>query len=306
MNFYFHVHDYLKTIIKNYRVINLIFSLYKKDLLDYFYKEHWKKDLWDIRRINMHRIEVKLPLRFRIYFFWVFKVRPALRKVSGGLLFSLDKMPYDSDLELIPEDDHMTKVCSFSMGNRALLEKDGRGVCYQCKHIVYTNHITEYYTEPSGKLKGEDTAICPHCEIDSIVPMSVFQGAGLKLNRHNLTWINIYAFGPTVFRQDDLVGMDWKKARLCEYAYGNKEDVLNSERVGCIYCKQIFKTAEVLIEFVDSVNNDTKTALCPNCNNRKLLDEFSVSVEKEMLDTTLLETLHDYIYVKHADTAIVK
>ena len=51
----------------------------------------------------------------------------------------------------------------YSIHNKELLEKTDKCGCYYCLEIFNTNEIEDYIEE-------EDTALCPYCGADSVIP----------------------------------------------------------------------------------------------------------------------------------------
>ncbi|MBQ3007110.1 MAG: hypothetical protein IJD78_06075 [Clostridia bacterium] len=60
-------------------------------------------------------------------------------------------------------------IHSFSSENRKILQNSESNVCLCCKQAVAYSEIISWITENSG----EETAVCPHCMVDCIVPYEV-------------------------------------------------------------------------------------------------------------------------------------
>ncbi len=58
------------------------------------------------------------------------------------------------------------KLSKISFGNKALLMKSNKAACYHCLKIMDVIEIVSFIKEKSGK----ETAVCPYCGIDSILP----------------------------------------------------------------------------------------------------------------------------------------
>lgn len=59
------------------------------------------------------------------------------------------------------------KFSELSFKNRSLIDLDKNVSCYYCQRTYLGNLIKEWVDE------NEDTALCPFCEIDSVVPFEV-------------------------------------------------------------------------------------------------------------------------------------
>ncbi|EIJ78027.1 hypothetical protein PB1_10694 [Bacillus methanolicus PB1] len=62
-------------------------------------------------------------------------------------------------------ENHYKKAHRFSLHNRKDLEKDTICGCFYCLKIFSPAEITEWWDD-------EDTAVCPHCGIDSVIGKS--------------------------------------------------------------------------------------------------------------------------------------
>ena len=56
-----------------------------------------------------------------------------------------------------------TPYHEYSFNNKKLIEKSDLCGCFYCLKIFKKEEITSY-------LENEDTALCPNCEIDSVIP----------------------------------------------------------------------------------------------------------------------------------------
>ena len=54
------------------------------------------------------------------------------------------------------------------MCNKGELQKSRKCGCFYCLKIFYTKEIKEWIEEKSG----EETAICPYCDVDSVIAES--------------------------------------------------------------------------------------------------------------------------------------
>ncbi len=52
----------------------------------------------------------------------------------------------------------------YSINNRESLSKSKTAGCYYCLKIFKPSDVTEYWTT-----EFEDTGVCPHCGIDSVI-----------------------------------------------------------------------------------------------------------------------------------------
>ncbi|MEH7178100.1 cytoplasmic protein [Neobacillus vireti] len=57
---------------------------------------------------------------------------------------------------------HFEEAHRFSSHNRKGLEKDSICGCFYCLKIYHPNEINEWWD-------NDDTAVCPHCGIDSVI-----------------------------------------------------------------------------------------------------------------------------------------
>ena len=53
----------------------------------------------------------------------------------------------------------------FATSNREMLEKSSKAGCYYCMKIYDASEVTDF-------LEQEETALCPKCGIDSVLPSS--------------------------------------------------------------------------------------------------------------------------------------
>lgn len=57
----------------------------------------------------------------------------------------------------------LEKVHAFSTNNKRLIEKSDKCFCFYCKKTMDSNEITRF-------LDNDNTALCPHCGVDAIIP----------------------------------------------------------------------------------------------------------------------------------------
>jgi len=67
----------------------------------------------------------------------------------------------------LPED--IIKAHKYSSYNRVSLKKDDLCGCFYCLKIFNPNEITEWTDEDE---ESGETALCPYCEIDSVIGKS--------------------------------------------------------------------------------------------------------------------------------------
>lgn len=60
-------------------------------------------------------------------------------------------------------------IHSYCSENKEILDECEVAACFYCKQKVLCSDIDDWCNELSGK----ETAICPHCGIDSVVPYKV-------------------------------------------------------------------------------------------------------------------------------------
>ncbi len=61
--------------------------------------------------------------------------------------------------------DTLARAHRMSYRNRPMLEGTGRAACFGCLAEVQTARVTEY-------VDAGQTALCPHCGLDTLLPMS--------------------------------------------------------------------------------------------------------------------------------------
>jgi len=79
------------------------------------------------------------------------------------------------------------RISSSARNNKATLQNDNICGCYHCLRIFPTCEIDEYCID-NGE---ETTAICPHCDVDSIISES----SGYPLTDELLRSMRGHAFG---------------------------------------------------------------------------------------------------------------
>lgn len=82
-------------------------------------------------------------------------------------------------------DDEKRELHKHSYANKSAIMLSTYVGCFYCKRIFLPNKITEFIKEKDG---GE-TAVCPYCNIDSVLP-SVVQ----ELNKEILTEMHDFYF----------------------------------------------------------------------------------------------------------------
>ena len=60
----------------------------------------------------------------------------------------------------------MRKLHVYSSHNRELILKSNKCYCFYCKSILSSNEIIKY-------IDNNETALCPKCDIDSIIPDAI-------------------------------------------------------------------------------------------------------------------------------------
>ncbi len=73
-----------------------------------------------------------------------------------------------------------------SFQNRRILEKSKKCACFFCNNIFSPAEIEEWCHDRDG-----DTAVCPYCEIDSVIG----DAAGYPLTEDFIIQMNLYWFG---------------------------------------------------------------------------------------------------------------
>ena len=77
----------------------------------------------------------------------------------------------------------MKKLHAYSSHNRSMIERSKRCYCFNCMHIMDSSDIEVY-------IDGDQTALCPECSIDSIIPDCVDE----ELNDGVISEMNKYWF----------------------------------------------------------------------------------------------------------------
>ena len=67
--------------------------------------------------------------------------------------------------------------------NRELLFNEGRGACLRCDSLIEIGAITRWLDE-------RQTAVCPHCHFDAVVPVSLPLHERERIRRER-SWTNI-------------------------------------------------------------------------------------------------------------------
>lgn len=75
------------------------------------------------------------------------------------------------------------KLHSYSSHNKDLISKASKCYCFYCKHAFDSNEINNY-------IDDGQTALCPNCDIDSIIPDSIDE----KINESIIDEMNKYWF----------------------------------------------------------------------------------------------------------------
>nr|MBE6545464.1 hypothetical protein [Oscillospiraceae bacterium] len=60
----------------------------------------------------------------------------------------------------------MERLHAYASHNKELIEKSNKCYCFYCKSVFESGEIDSY-------LKNEETALCPKCHIDSVIPDSI-------------------------------------------------------------------------------------------------------------------------------------
>jgi len=83
----------------------------------------------------------------------------------------------------------MNEFIKLSFKNKGLILESEKCACYHCKTIMKNSEI-EYLEEADGK----ETAVCPHCGIDSVIDEKSVQATGKELDADFLDALNKEAF----------------------------------------------------------------------------------------------------------------
>lgn len=92
--------------------------------------------------------------------------------ITGITLFGVISSYYGSRKRRIHQsysfqhESKMRKLHVYSSHNRELILRSNKCYCFYCKSIVSSNEIIEY-------IDNNETALCPKCDIDSIIPDAI-------------------------------------------------------------------------------------------------------------------------------------
>lgn len=76
----------------------------------------------------------------------------------------------------------LEKIHDYSSKNKDLIEKSDKCYCFSCKKVMNSNEVTRY-------LAIENTALCPYCGIDAIIPDYIDEEINNELIEHmNKYW----------------------------------------------------------------------------------------------------------------------
>ena len=78
----------------------------------------------------------------------------------------------------------ISHASEYSIRNREGLLPGTLAACYHCLHVFPAEEITDF-------TDAEETALCPYCGIDSVLP----QHAGYSFERENLEEMRAFWFG---------------------------------------------------------------------------------------------------------------
>jgi hypothetical protein len=80
------------------------------------------------------------------------------------------------------EKEKIKAAIKFATTNKKALEISEKAGCYYCLKIYPANEVTDF-------LEVEDTALCPHCGIDSVLPgKSPYELTSETLKELNKFW----------------------------------------------------------------------------------------------------------------------
>lgn len=85
---------------------------------------------------------------------------------------------YSNDRKLI-----LNKLHAYCTNNKELIEKSNKCYCFYCKKHMNSNEIIRY-------LEIEDTALCPHCGVDAVIPDCIDE----EINEEVIEDMNNYWF----------------------------------------------------------------------------------------------------------------
>ncbi|MBQ8293293.1 MAG: hypothetical protein IJX78_05790 [Bacilli bacterium] len=77
----------------------------------------------------------------------------------------------------------LEKIHAYCTNNKELIGRSDKCYCFHCKKIIDSNEITRYLTE-------EDTALCPYCGIDAVIPDCIDE----EINEELINDMNNYWF----------------------------------------------------------------------------------------------------------------
>ena len=92
--------------------------------------------------------------------FSAFTVVGAIRRYKGKYKFKINgTYSYEKETQL-------ERLHAYSVNNRRLIDVSNRCYCFYCKQSMYRGEIERY-------IDNGQTAICPRCQIDAIIPDSI-------------------------------------------------------------------------------------------------------------------------------------
>ena len=77
----------------------------------------------------------------------------------------------------------LEKLHAYCTNNKKLIERSDKCYCFHCKKTIDGNEIIRYLTE-------EDTAFCPYCGVDAVIPDAIDE----EINEELIEDMNNYWF----------------------------------------------------------------------------------------------------------------
>ena len=84
--------------------------------------------------------------------------------------------------------DDLDRAHKLSINHRRLLESSAMCGCFNCLAVFPPSHITDWETYSSDAKSIDETAACPKCHIDTVIPLTDWMPQDF-LKRMNAYWM---------------------------------------------------------------------------------------------------------------------
>ena len=138
--------------------------------------------------------------------------------------------------------------------------------CIDCFHVFKPEDITYFIRERNN----DDTAVCPYCLNDTIIPNNLVSYTIDDLKRFHKAYLHT-EFDETITEFKHMVKKDIDQSNYYmnakSFMGANKVMIDKSVNASCVYCIKTFPVNEV-INYVSGT-----TALCPYCNKKTVIPD---------------------------------